>query len=105
MNETISFPEEQINIEQRRQYYADAFERIGSGETVWMQRNFDSDTAKYLDLYVDRKPRGYIKQYFFDMSCDVYRLPNDDYQGAPQSLTPYRVGFDDAVELLQKSVL
>lgn len=102
--EEIRFPDIPHTAEAHEAYYADAIEKIKNGETVWVQRSFDSDSGRVLDLFSDKKYRGFIEQEYDDMACDVYIAPPDDPAGEPQRLNYRRVDVQYGAELLLSAV-
>ncbi len=53
-------------------YYQAKVEAIESGETVWMRRNFESDSGIVVDLWTQGKPTVCID--YFEGIADVYVL-------------------------------
>jgi hypothetical protein len=102
--EEVRFPDIPHTAEAHEAYYADALEKIRSGETVWVQRGFDSDSGRVLDLFSDKKYRGFIEQEYDDMACDVYLAPADDPAGEPRRLNYQRVDVQYGAELLLSAV-
>lgn len=102
--EEVRFPDIPHTPEAHEAYYADAIEKIKDGETVWVQRSFDSDSGRVLDLFSDKKYRGFIEQEYDDMVCDVYFAPPDDPAGEPQRLNYRRVDVQYGAELLLSAI-
>lgn len=103
MSETVNFPGEFRNGDEITHYYSEKISQIEAGETVWMQRTFDTDSGRTLDLWSDGKHMGYIEQEYDDRACEVYKTSDDSEQG-PIALHAGRVSFMEAVELLQQSL-
>lgn len=75
------FPPTPQTEEEQELYYRTTIEKIESGAHVWLQRDFDSDEERSLDLYADKKRIGYLIQNLSDMTCKVYvRQSDDDYE-------------------------
>lgn len=91
LNPEVSFPDVPATDEAHEAYYREAMEKIKNGETVWVQRTFDADSGRVLDLFDDKKYRGYIEQEYDDMMCDVYMAPPDDPAGEPRRINYQRV--------------
>lgn len=98
MGMEVSFPEVPDTDEAHEAYYRDAMERIRQGETVWVQRSFDSDSGRVLDLFHDKKYRGYIEQEYEDMACDVYLAEGE--QAETRLLNYRRVSVSYAASML-----
>lgn len=98
------FPEVPVGNEGQERYYADAIEKIKRGETVWMQRNFDSDTGRVLDLFSEKQYRGYIEQEYDDMACDVYIIEGDEAEAQPKRLNHRRVSPEYGASMLLTAV-
>lgn len=96
----VSFPDVPATEEAHEAYYRDAVEKIKNGETVWVQRTFDADSGRVLDLFHEKKFRGYIEQEYDDMLCDVYIAPSDDPAGEPRRINYQRVDVPYGASML-----
>ena len=41
-------------------YYKEAADKIKTGETVWVQRNFEAEGGRILDLFMGGRHKGFI---------------------------------------------
>lgn len=100
----VRFPEVPADEQAHERYYAEAIEKIKNGETVWVQRSFDSDTGRVLDLFSEKRYRGYIEQEYDDMACDVYLVEGDEAESQPKRLNHSRVTPEYGASMLLTAV-
>lgn len=87
--------------ENNASYYHDCLTKIMAGETVWMQRNFDSDFGRVVDLYHDNKHIGFIEEEY-GYGCDVYEIQGSRTDDSLEyiSLTQYPVDLEESSQIL-----
>lgn len=102
--EEVHFPDAPQTEAEHEAYYADAIEKIKNGQTTWVQRSFDADSGRVLDLFSDKQYRGYIEQEYDDMACDVYLVPSDDPAGEARRINYQRVSVAYAASLLLSAI-
>jgi hypothetical protein len=100
----VQFPDVPDSPEAHEAYYAAALEKIRSGQPTWVQRSFDTENGRILDLFADKKPIGYLEQEYSDMRCEVYIHEPDAQPGEQASLKRFDLSFYEAVELLLDQV-
>ena len=89
-----------ISEEEQRKYFEEKTASIASGEPTWFVRNFDADSGRVSDYYVDGKYVGSIERgdeidgydaYFVGNHTPVY-MEFNNLSGASSWLDEQRLG-------------